>query len=104
MKVPRAYLGKLVEVQWMDPQFTRITLSQADRTRKGRGALATWREYGVIGDMSDGIIRIVHSAARSAGSPEDRTDEIAYTPVPEALIESIRVFEPVEPPATPAAP
>jgi hypothetical protein len=37
---------------------------------------------------------IIHSAARVAGQPEGTTDEIAYTSIPESLIEKITVFIP----------
>lgn len=91
MRVSRALIGKCVEVHWMDPQWRRIDIDSAP---KGRAALATWREFGQIDDVTDGVVRIVHSAAASAGSEPGATDEIAFTPVPEALIEKIVVYQP----------
>ena len=75
----------------MDPTFTRIEFRDM---RKGRHALSTWREYGIILDVTDGVVLIGHSAASMAGSDPSVTDEIAYTPVPESIIEKITVFEP----------
>lgn len=95
MKVGKNYLGKVVEVQWRDPTSggRRAHLSEAP---VGRAALATWREYGVVDNITDGIIRIVHSAGADPGLPPESTDEIMWTVVPEELIERIRVFEPIE--------
>lgn len=92
MKIGRQYVGKLVEIVWQDPTFTRIEFRDM---RKGRAALSTWKEYGIILDVTDGVVLIGHSAASMAGSNPDETDEIAYTPVPEAIIEKITVFEPI---------
>ena len=93
MRVGRHYIGKLVEVVWADPTFTRIEYRDM---RKGRVALSTWREYGIVLDVTDGVVLIGHSAACMAGSSLDVTDEIAYTPVPESIIERITVYEPVK--------
>lgn len=89
MKVPKAYLGRVVSLQWMDPTFTRVELPSP---LKGREALSTWLEYGMIDDITDGVVRIVHSSARKCGS--DETDELAFTGIPEALIERITLYEP----------
>lgn len=93
MRVGKQYLGKFVAVQWMDPNFERVDF---DSVTKGRAALATWVEYGVVHDISDGVVLIVHSAASGAGQPPppERTDELARTAVHEALIEKITVYEP----------
>jgi hypothetical protein len=92
MKVPKAYVGKYVSLQWMDPTFTRVELNEL---KKGREALSTWQEYGVVHDITDGVVLIIHSAARVAGQPEGTTDEIAYTSIPESLIEKITIFQPM---------
>lgn len=74
----------------MDPNSARgeiVTL------KHGRNALATWREYGIIHEVVEGVAIIVHSYAASPGeSVEDHPDEIQRTAVPEGLIERIRVF------------
>jgi hypothetical protein len=60
MKVPKAYVGKYVSLQWMDPTFTRVELNEL---KKGREALSTWQEYGVVHDITDGVVFIINSAA-----------------------------------------
>lgn len=100
MKVGRSYVGKYVQVQWMDPCFNKVSILESP---VGRAALATWIERGVVVDITDGIVKIEHSLAAHAGKPVTEPDEHAYTPIPEALIESIVVYEPVkyeQPPAT----
>jgi hypothetical protein len=94
VNVPRRFVGKVVEVQWMDPAFTR---TEIDSLKVGRGALATWREFGVLYDISDNIVMVAHSISRKAGTPETASpDELAFTPIPEALIEKLTVYEPVK--------
>ena len=91
MKVGRQYLGKMVELQWTDPNFGRGDL---DKLLRGRAALATWRERGVVYDITDGVVLVAHSEAQSPGN--DKVDEIARTAIPESLIERIDVFEKVK--------
>lgn len=86
MNVPRRLLGKVVELTWCDPNYQREELVELKR---GRSALITWREYGTIYDLTDGVVIIAHSLA---GDP---VDEIARTAVPESLIETLTVLEPV---------
>ena len=86
MNVPRRLIGKMVHVVWADPNYKREELLEIKR---GRAALVTWHEYGTIYDVTDGVVLIAHS---TAGDP---VDEIARTAVPEALIESLEVLEPV---------
>lgn len=91
MKVPKSYMGKYVEIIWRDPNVRRAEMHEV---LKGMDALATWSEYGVIQDITDGVILIVHSSARNVGTDPKVTDEISYTAVHEALVEKIVVFEP----------
>ena len=102
MNISKRYLGKYVELQWADPCFNKIGISESPR---GRAALATWIERGVIVDITDGVVKIEHSVAAHAGKPVTDPDEHAYTPIPESLIESITVFVPErsEAPSPPAA-
>lgn len=86
MNVPRRLIGKIVEITWSDPNYKREELVELKR---GRAALVTWREYGTIYDVTDGVVLIAHS---TAGDP---VDEISRTAVPEALIETLTVLEPV---------
>ena len=94
MKVPKSYLGKIVEITWRDPyEGERMSLRNAP---KGFQALATWVEYGVIDDITDGIIRLYHSKA--VNPPYVATDQVEIVPsfLHEALIETIRVLEPIK--------
>lgn len=78
----------------MDPCFQRAGVKEM---LKGRAACATWKEYGVIRDITDQIVLIMHSDGWDAGGKEVEPDEYCYTPVHEALIEKIVVLgEPVE--------
>lgn len=86
MNVPRRLLGKIVELTWTDPNYQRTELNELQR---GRAALVTWREYGTIYDLTDGVVLLAHSLA---GDP---VDEISRTAIPETLIESLTVLEPV---------
>lgn len=95
MKIGRQYLNKYVEMVWRDPGEARITVSEGVENPKGRGCLATWHERGILQDITDGIVRIEHSHA--TGAPLLRqADESVCTYVPEDLIESLTVFEPVK--------
>jgi len=58
--------------------------------KRGRQALATWDEWGVLHDITDGVVIIAHSYAASPG--EDTPDELERTAVPESLIERITVY------------
>ena len=103
MKVGKQYIGKVVEVQWADPNYLRRELHEVKR---GRLALATWREYGIVYDVSDGVVMILHSFSYESGRPMllsdgpetamKGLDELARTAVQEDLIEKITVFEPVK--------
>ena len=92
MKVTKAYLGKHVEVVWLDP--LGALREPVDKAPKGRAALGEWTEYGVIDDLTDGVVRVIHSRVRNPGSPE--YDEISYTVVPEELVTKITILERVE--------
>lgn len=88
MKLTRAHLGKVAKVVWRDPGSNpkRQTLTKA---WKGRSALATWEEYGIIDDITDGVARIVHSLAHDPPADPDPETEIYCTWVVEELIESV---------------
>jgi hypothetical protein len=79
----------MVEIQWMDPCWQRVSLVESP---KGRAALATWVERGVIYDVTDGVVIIQHSLAAHIGKPISEPDEHAFTPIPESLIERIVVY------------
>lgn len=92
MRVGRQYLGKEVRVTWRDPhQGDRIPLDSAP---KGKAALATWTEWGRIDDLTDGIVRLVHSEAKNPPYESEPGVEVVPTYIPEELIEDIVVLEP----------
>ena len=91
MKIGRQYVGKMVEFMWKDPNNNRVTKARALR---GLAALATWRERGVIDDITEGVVRIAHSEAAGPRNPAE-PDEFVYSWVPEGLITEITVYEPV---------
>jgi len=98
VKVSRGHLGKYVEITWRDPGAAKVRsrefTSHAD-IPKGWAALATWQERGILDDVTDGVARIVHSQGRDPGHVDDPADEFYITWVPEALIEAVKVFEPI---------
>jgi hypothetical protein len=87
MRVPRSIVGKVVEIIWRDPGTDRKPLRDA---LKGSAALASWKEYGLVDDLTDGVVRVIHSAGYDPGETE--IDEISYTVVPEALVEKVTVY------------
>ena len=102
MKVPRRFVGRMVEVTWQDPGARRVP--KQNPYIKGKAALATWRDRGILDDLTDGVLRIVHSDGYSPG--DTASDEIFATWVPEDLVEAIVVFNPEpttpDPPPVPA--
>lgn len=94
MKIGRHHIGKVVEVRWSDPNYGKTDLAAL---RRGRAALAVWREYGVVHDITDGVVILVHSYGTLDEKP-DKDDEVCFTALPEDLIDTIRVLilEPTE--------
>ena len=91
MNVPKRLIGQLVEVHWKDPNSARGPIQHA---KVGREALATWREFGIIHDITDGVVLIAHSYASSPGDPIDRPDEMERTAIHEDFIEKLVVYTP----------
>lgn len=89
MKIPKSYIGKEVRLTWRDPITSeRMDLSKAP---KGLAALATWRERGVIDDITEGVVRFVQSEAYSPGKNEP--DEAIIGWVVEDLITDCQIME-----------
>ena len=93
MKVPKSYVGSVVAVTWRDPVSMRR--KELHEAKVGMDALATWTEYGMLDDLTDGVLRICHSEGYDGN--QDKRDEICYTAVWEVLVTNIRrlVDEPV---------
>ena len=64
-----------------------------DRLKTGRTALATWRELGVLYDITDGVVLIAQSYAAPPGKPISEPDEVQLSAVHETLIEKVTVFQ-----------
>ena len=87
MRITARYLGKPVRLVWRDPIAScRMSL---DRVPKGAQALASWTEYGVVGDITDGIVRVDHSQGENPPLDNDRGHEVMSTWIHEALVENI---------------
>ena len=95
MRVTKEYMGKYVELSWRDPNEARVSANPRDYTAlpRGRAALATWVERGVITDITEGVVRIEHSRAMHAGGVDSQADEFVFTFVPEELVEAISVYK-----------
>ncbi len=93
MKVNKSYIGKVVVVTWEDPigGGAREEVAKAPR---GKAALAKWEEFGYIDDITDGVVRIMHSRSYGPGSSE--IEEGLYTWIVEDLIVGIAVLESVK--------
>ena len=88
MNVPKRLIGRVVSIQWADPNNAR---GDIETMKKGRAALATWTEFGTLHDITDGVVIIAHSYAAQPGTMVP--DEIQRTAVPEDLIEKVTVFQ-----------
>lgn len=89
MKIPKSYLGRYVEVTWRDP--VGVQRAPIDQAPKGLSGMAKWEERGIVDDVTEGVVRILHSTGYEPG--HDKADEISYTLVPEDLIIAVRVFK-----------
>lgn len=90
MRVAQRLIGKDVVVTWRDPcQFDTEGKERFDAT-KGVAGLPRWREWGVLDNVTDGVVRIVHSVC----SGEETQPRWSGTLVPEDLIEKIIVLVP----------
>lgn len=95
MKISRTVIGKVVEMQWMDPGTFTCRL---DKMPVGRAALATWLERGVVQDITsipdtkDDVVILVHSLGTDALSTAP--DEVHVSAIHSALIERMVVYTP----------
>ena len=95
MNIPKRLIGQLVEITWKDPNSARGPILHA---KVGREALATWREYGVVHDITDGVVLLAHSYASGPGEPIDKPDEMERTAIHEDFIEKLVVYKAENPP------
>ena len=91
MKITKALIGKTVKLTWEDPTGGRERYD-LEKAPKGRAALAKWEEYGVIDDISEGVVRLCHSFAfESPTAPAP--DEGIFGWIVEELITDCKVLE-----------
>jgi len=95
MRLSRSLLGKYIEITWSDPGDARNTLSDPTFKPRGRGCLATWKERGVLVDITDGVVTIEHSHATGAPLLK-QPDEECVVYVVEDLILGWTVYEPAK--------
>ncbi len=101
MRVPRSFVGKEVRVEWADTQISRIEStdpSHAD-VPKGRAALARYWEWGVVDDVSEGVVRMYHSLGKTSGITGESEETLYYSWILEDNIEKIVELEPKDRPA-----
>lgn len=91
MKISKSYIGKAVKITWKDPTGCGER-ELIEKAKKGQAALAKWDEYGFVDDVSDGVVRIRHSVAYSAG--ESEPDEAIFGYIIEDLIMDIQALVP----------
>ena len=89
MRLPRSLLGRVVVLEWADPNAFKGRIRDV---RRGRAALATWREFGSVWDITDGVVLLAHSLGRDPGATED--DEVYFSAIPEDNIEKIMTYSP----------
>lgn len=94
MKIPRSAIGQLAVITWRDPCSAHVKSHTRDHSDlpKGTAVLATQVERGVIGDVTDGIVRIEHTEGTDSHLVPDPTDDLYCTWVPEGLIEKLVLY------------
>jgi len=70
---------------------------EASKALKGNAALAKWVEYGVIDDITDGVVRFRHGENYDPGEVE--INQAMYGWLPEVLILDIKLLVPEVPSA-----
>jgi hypothetical protein len=94
VRIPRGYIGKVVEVAWIDPTSSLHREDFSD-VKRGRAGLATWREFGMVFDVTDGVLILAHSLGTAPG--ETTPDEGMLTRIVEDLITDLKVLAPEAP-------
>lgn len=94
MKVGRSYIGKNVELVWVDPVSgsSEVRRDSHERLPVGLKALGRWFERGVIIDLTDGVVCIQHSFGQTSEADGDDTHTCTW--VPEELVQNITIYVP----------
>jgi len=105
VRIPKSYIGQRVELVWRDPCHNRVDTPAGDRSLIPRGyaALATWTEYGILEDITDGVVVICHSIGEDPSHSSERRDALFYTWTHEMLVTKVTILDPrpTAPEATP---
>jgi len=94
MRINRAWLNRLVEITWLDPNERAVEIHTRDGsdTPRGMGALIKRRERGILDDYTDGVLRVCHWDAFDQDG--EHVDEAKYTWLHEALVTKVTVYNP----------
>ena len=100
MKLSRALVGKQVRIVWKDPRTARLVSKFPDTHRdivRGRQTLATWTEWGLVEDITEGVLHLRQGCAVDPPLETDQQHEVQLSIVPEELIEAVAILvdEPV---------
>ena len=92
MKVGKAYLGQIVQLTWLDTAFNHINVNSQGLPLKGRASLARQREYGQIDDVTEVVVRLVHTETTHPG--DDKPGGWSITWIPEEVVVEVIVLAP----------
>ena len=101
MKLSRSLLGKVVRITWKDPREARVKSRYPGTHQdivRGRASLATWTEYGIVEDITEGVLHLQQGLAVDPPLETDQAHEITLSVVPEELIESVVVLSEISSP------
>ena len=91
MRLTRQLLNKQVRVTWKDPKEARVGSRYEDHhdIPRGRASLATWVEWGLVEDITDGVLHLRQGRAIDPPLDQDRTYTVVLSVIPEELIEKV---------------
>lgn len=97
MKLTKAWIGKEARVLWWDPRYDRVTSHSPKDHRdvpRGRAALARWTCYGLVEDITDGVLMLRKGMGEDPPGDQDPSHECEYDWIPEDLIISLTEMSP----------
>ena len=92
MKIGRTYVGQEVRLTWSDTAFNHWNENSMGPLPKGRAALARQIERGMIDDVTEGVVRIVHTETTHPGDSKPGAWSVTW--VPEEVVTDIVVLSP----------
>lgn len=87
MKIGKQYVGKIVYIKWRDPCMIELEGELLIDNAKGWKDLPIWECWGKIDDITDGVVRLIHSICTNAVPKRDGHL------VPDLLIEECEILE-----------